>query len=110
MKNTFKLLLNIGLLIGAWHVFQWNTFLNYTNWYLAILKAKMYTRLYRTQFFIIAKDKHSLAVVNYLFVGRYNALRKSLKLTDKGKFTQFKMKKISVNTLQDKCYYKTSLS
>jgi hypothetical protein len=109
MKIKLKSIKGIAMLIAAWHVFQWNSLLNYINWRLAILKAKFYHKLYRRQFFIIAKNKHKLVVVDYHFVNRYNDLRKKLKLADKKQFDQFKMKKITMNTLQNKCYYKTSL-
>lgn len=95
-------------LFAAWHVFQFNTLLNYFNWYRMILKANLYSWIYKKQFFVIPASKTSLMICNYLFVGYYNAARKKIKLdSDKEKFDQFKMKKISIVTLQDKSYYKT---
>lgn len=107
MKNKIALLIRISILFLAWFKFQYNSFLNYFAWYSLIIKANIYSKLYKTQFFIVPKSKHSLMIVNYRFVGWYNKLRKKTKLEDKQKFDQFKMKRITISTLQDKSYFKT---
>ena len=109
MKTTLTLFLRFFVLGLAWFKFQYNTVLNYSSWYWMIYKANRYHKKYKLQFFVIPKSKTSLTVVNHFFVGRYNAIRRDAKLADKEKFDQFKMKKITVNTLIDKAYYKTKL-
>lgn len=107
MKNKIAMFIRISILLLAWFKFQYNSLLNYAMWYSLIIKANIYSRLYKTQFFIVPKSKYSLMIVNYRFVGWYNELRKKTKLSDRDKFDQFKMKRITINTLQDKSYFKT---
>jgi hypothetical protein len=107
MKDKFALTIRIAVLFFAWFKFQLNSFLNYYNWYRMIVKSHVFSWVYRKQFFVIPKSKTSLMTVNYFFVGYYNEGRKRLKLDNREKFDQFKMKRISINTLIDKSYYKT---
>lgn len=96
MKDKLTFIIRIAILILAWFKFQFNSVLNYWNWYRMIVKAHVLSYIYRKQFFVIPKSKTSLMVCNYFFVGFYNSSRKMIKLEDREKFDQFKMKKISI--------------
>lgn len=102
MKNRLNLLTRISIFVLVWIKFHCAYILLVYRWYKAIIKANVYSKLYRRVYFIIRVNSGKYKVVNYTFVGRHNDRVKKFKLN-----LGIKKKKITVSDMEKIALYKT---